>query len=199
MAIVNENKLKTPRQFNKEVTGWTRKVQGISVHILQRTFASGKLRNELKARFLKDREGGPAYIGLGFRFWKYGVYREYGAGRGYIVKDGIIMRGRSEWYDRKTREKWLRRGLSEYRIRRMRKFDDWERYSTIYRTPLPWLDPPITDNINELADISGEYYGDLALKKVLDSFTTITITSVKGKDNTKDARKLNHAMRYGKE
>lgn len=190
MSIVNENQLKTPRQFNKEVTGWTRKVQGISVHILQRTFASGKLRNELKARFLKDREGGPAYIGLGFRFWKYGVYREYGAGRGYIVKDGVIMRGRSEWYDKKTREKWLRKGLSEYRIRRMRKPDDWERYSVVYRTPLPWLDPPITDNIDELADISGEYYGDLALKKVLENFPKITIGKINGKNAQKGKLKI---------
>lgn len=185
MAIVTEKQLKTPRQFNKEVAGWTKKVHGISVSILQCTHASGRLRNELKARFLNDREGGPAYIGLGFKFWRYGVYREYGAGRGYIVKDGVIMQGRSEWYDKAKRQKWLSKGYSEYRIRRMRKIDDWERYSIIRRTPLPWLDPPITQHIEELADISGEYYGDLALKRVLDTFTKITIGSVNGKNSQK--------------
>lgn len=190
MAITEESKLKTPRQFNKEVAGWTKKVRGISVHILQRTNGSGRLRNELQARLLKDREGGPAYVGLGFRFWKYGVYREYGAGRGYIVKDGVIMRGRSEWYDKGKRQKLLDKGYSEYRIRRMRKPDDWERYSIIYRTPLPWLDPPITQNIEELADISGEYYGDLALKKILNTFTKITIGGVNGKNDQKGKMKI---------
>ena len=186
MAVIKENQLKTPRQFNKEVAGWAKKVRSISVQILQRTNGSGRLRNELQARLLKDREGGPAYVGLGFKFWRYGVYREYGAGRGYIVKDGVIMRGRSEWYSKTGRQKLLNKGYSEYRIRRMRKTDDWERYSVIWRNPLPWLDPPITQNIEKLADISGEYYGDLALKKILNTFTKITIGNVNGKNNKKD-------------
>lgn len=181
MAITDENNLMTPRQFNKGVKNWADKVRNISVDILQRTNASGRLRNELKARLLKDREGGPAYVGLGFKFHKYGAYREYGAGRGYIVKDGVIMRGRSEWYDKSTRRKWQSRGLSEYRIRRMRKPDDWERYTEVRRTPLPWLDPPISENINDLADMSGEYYGDQALKRILDTFPKIMISNVEGK------------------
>lgn len=179
MAIIEENKLMSPAEYNKGVENWTHKVRGISINILQRTHASGKLRSGLQARLLNDREGGPAYVGLGFRFERYGAYREYGAGRGYIVKDGIIMKGHSAWSDKKKRQELRSLRVSEYRIRRMRTID--EHYAVIRRTPLAWLDPPIVDNIESLADLSGEYYGDQALKKVLQKFDKITIEKRYGK------------------
>ena len=172
MAIIEENRLMSPAEYNKGVESWTHKVRGISINILQRTHASGKLRSGL-------REGGPAYVGLGFRFERYGAYREYGAGRGYIVKDGIIMKGHSAWSDKKKRQELRSLRVSEYRIRRMRTID--EHYAVIRRTPLPWLDPPIVENIESLADLSGEYYGDQALKKVLQKFDRITIEKRYGK------------------
>ena len=95
MAITEEKSLMTSEKFNRGVENWTWKVRNTSVNILQRTHATGRLRRELQSRWLKDREGGPAYVGLGFRFARYGAYREYGAGRGYIVKNGIIRKGRS--------------------------------------------------------------------------------------------------------
>lgn len=153
--------------------------QNTSVNILQRTHATGRLRRELQSRWLKDREGGPAYVGLGFRFARYGAYREYGAGRGYIVKNGIIMKGHSAWSDKKKRQELRSLRVSEYRIRRMRTVD--EHYAVIRRSPLPWLDPPIVDNIESLADLSGEYYGDQALKNVLQKFDKITIEKRYGK------------------
>ena len=179
MADVTENQLMNASTFNKGVESWTKKIRGLSVNILSRTKASGKLSRELQARLLNDREGGPAYVGLGFRFWKYGAYREYGAGRGYIVKDGVIMKGHSAWADKKKRRELRSLRVSEYRIRRMRTVDD--HYAIIRRTPLPWLDPPIVQNIDQLADLSGEYYGDEALRKVLDKFNNITIEKRYGK------------------
>lgn len=179
MAITEDSKLITAGQFNKGVENWTRKVRGLSVNILQRTHGSGRLQRELKSRLLNDREGGPAYVGLGFKFAKYGAYREYGAGRGYIVKDGVIMKGHSAWRDKNKRQELRSLRISEYRIRRMRTID--EHYAIIRRTPLPWLDPPIVQNINSLADLSGEYYGDLALRNVLQKFDRITIEKRYGK------------------
>lgn len=160
-------------QFNRGVEDWARRVRGESVSILQRTKCSGRLARELTARYLRDREGGPAYVGLGFRFWRYGAYREYGAGRGYIVKDGVIMKGHSAWADKKKRQKLRSMRVSEYRIRRMRTVD--EHYAIIRRSPLPWLDPNIVHKIDRLADLAGEYYGDEALRKVLKKFNKITI------------------------
>lgn len=173
MNEVQENQLMKASQFNRGVEDWTRRVRGESVSILQRTKGSGRLARELTARHLNDREGGPAYVGLGFRFWRYGAYREYGAGRGYIVKDGVIMKGHSAWADKKKRQQLRSMRMSEYRIRRMRTVD--EHYAIIRRTPLPWLAPPIVQNIDRLADLSGEYYGDEALRKVLEKFNKITI------------------------
>ena len=179
MAITEEKSLMTSEKFNRGVENWTWKVRNTSVNILQRTHATGRLRRELQSRWLKDREGGPAYVGLGFRFARYGAYREYGAGRGYIVKNGIIMKGHSAWSDKKKRQELRSLRVSEYRIRRMRTVD--EHYAVIRRSPLPWLDPPIVDNIESLADLSGEYYGDQALKNVLQKFDKITIEKRYGK------------------
>lgn len=177
--LADEKQLRDYQSFNKDVRMWTMRVRGESVRILQRTHGSGRLEHQLTARFLEDYKGSKAYVGLGFRFLKYGAYREYGAGRGYIVKDGIIMKGHSEWRDKETRQKRLKQGISEYRIRRTRVID--EHYAIIKRTALPWLDPPITKNIDDLADISGEFYGDAALKKVLEKFNVITIEKRYGK------------------
>ena len=179
MAITEEKSLMTSEKFNRGVENWTWKVRNTSVNILQRTHATGRLRRELQSRWLKDREGGPAYVGLGFRFARYGAYREYGAGRGYIVKNGIIMKGHSAWSDKKKRQELRSLRVSEYRIRRMSTVD--EHYAVIRRSPLPWLDPPIVDNIESLADLSGEYYGDQALKNVLQKFDKITIEKRYGK------------------
>lgn len=174
-----ESRLVGARWFNKSVEEWTHKIRRLSVSILDNTDSTGRLQRELNARLLRDREGGEAYVGLGFRFWRYGAYREYGAGRGYIVKDGVIMRGHSAWANTKKRIMLRAQKVSEYRIRRMRTVDN--HYGTILRTPLPWLDPPIVQNIDELADISAEYYGDTALKKVIEKFNVITIEKRYGK------------------
>lgn len=177
--LADEKQLKDYQAFNKGVRVWSAKVRRESIKILHNTHGSGRLKHNLEAHYLQDYNGSKAYVGLGFKFLKYGAYREYGAGRGYIVKDGKIMKGYSEWRDKETRLKRKRQGWSDYRIRRSRVFDEYD--VDIKRSALPWLDPPITRNINDLADISGEFYGDAALKKVLEKFDVITIEKRYGK------------------
>ena len=176
---MSEEKLLTVEEFNRKVMIWGFKVKDKSVLILGKTHSSGKLRNELLARTLKSKDNSEAVVGVGFRFWKYGAYREYGAGRGYIVKDGVIMKGHSEWRDVERRNKLIAQGYSEYRIRRMRRID--EHYAVIKRSPLPWLDPPIDDNIDDLANLSAEFYGDEALRAVLEDFKKMMINKNYGK------------------
>lgn len=175
MAITEENKLMSPEKYNKGVAKWAQKVRNASVNILQRTHGRGALSKGLRRRLLDDREGGPAYVGVGFRFYRYGAYREYGAGRGYIVKDGIIVRGHSAWSDKKNRQELLDARVSKYHIQRMRTEEPYGKYAIIKRSPLHWLDPPIDQNIQELAELSGEYYGDYALKKVLEKLPRLKI------------------------
>ena len=52
MAEVTENQLMNASTFNKGVEAWTKKIRGLSVNILSRTKASGKLSRELQARLL---------------------------------------------------------------------------------------------------------------------------------------------------
>lgn len=180
MAIFQEKQLTTTSRYNRQVEGWAKKVRGLSLTILERTHSTGRLRAELTARLLRDQYApSGAYVGLGFRFHKYGSYLEYGAGRGYIVKDGIIMKGHSAWRDKKKRKELRAKRMSEYRIRRMRTID--EHYAIIKRSPLPWLDPPIVRNIDELGDIAGNFWGDEALRIVLKNFDIITIEKRYGK------------------
>lgn len=61
----------------------------------------------------------------------------------------------------------------------MRTID--EHYAEIRRTPLPWLDPPIEKNIDDLADLSAEFYGDEALRAVLEDFRKMMIDKNYGK------------------
>lgn len=178
MLDINEY-LKTADEFNKEVKSWTMKVRGISVNILasRAMYGSGNLRKELQARLRMDKE--KVYVNaIGFKFNRYGAYREYGAGRGYVVKDGVIMRGRSAWADKGIREIYQKKGFKEYQIRANKTV---EHYAVINRTPLPWLDPPIQKNIEELADIAGEYHGDAALRDVLKQLNKLTIKKDYGK------------------
>lgn len=175
MSEVQENQLMSPLKFNKGVIKWTAIVRNVAVEVLNKTNGSGKLKRSFKRRLLDDREGGPVYVGVGFRFYRYGAYREYGAGRGYIVKDGVIMRGYSAWANKKTRKKYLESGMSEYRLRRYRTEEPYGIYTSIKRKPLAWLDPAIDKNINSLADLANEYYGDYALQKILNNFEKLKI------------------------
>lgn len=180
---MSEEKLLTVSEFNQKVLLWSFKVKKKSVAILGRTRSTGTLSRELLARTLKDKKGGKAVVGVGFRFWKYGAYREYGAGRGYIRLNGRIVPGFTSWSVKDLRMKYLRQGYSEYRIRNYEQFRrgfDYG-YPIIKRSPLPWLDPPIEENIEDLADLSAEFYGDEALRAVLEDFRKMMIDKNYGK------------------
>lgn len=185
MVDINEY-LKTAGEYNKEVKTWTRKVRSISVNILaSRTMSgSGKLRKELEARTRMDKE--QVYVNaVGFKFHRYGAYREYGAGRGYVVQNGVIMRGMKLWdaKNKQFRNRDIAGGLKKkgYSDKELKKHKIMIDYGLINRSPLPWLDPPIQNNIEELADIAGEYHGDAALRDVLNQMNKITIKKNYGK------------------
>ena len=148
MAITEEKSLMTSEN---SIEGWELDVE--SQEYLRKysttDTATGRLRRELQIPLAERPWGGPAYVGL--RFARYGAYREYGAGRGYIVKNGIIMKGHSAWSDKKKRQELRSLRVSEYRIRRIKSVPLMNTMPLSGETP-PWLDPPIVDNIESLAD-----------------------------------------------
>ena len=170
--------LKTAEQYNSEVKTWTLKVRGISVNILtSKTHSSGALQKQFRARMRMDKE--KVYVNaLGFVFNRYGAYRAYGAGRGYVVDNGVIRRGSRIWTDENLRYQYRKKGYKDKEIRKLKAF---QHYGLILRSPLNWLDAPIEKNINDLADIAGEYHGDQALRDVLQQLNKITIQKQYGK------------------
>jgi hypothetical protein len=176
MRINSQNKdeyLQTASDFNKEVRKWSSNVKNISLQILINGTggkASGALAGSLQTASKTDREG--IWVSaVGFRFNRYGIFRSYGVGRGYVMNNGVLMRGYSAWRFRKIRQGYASQGQGEGKIRKMKTYGD----GTIRRTPLNWLDAPIEENITELGDIAGEYFGDDTLRHVLSQLNKLTI------------------------
>lgn len=179
MAKTGSDVLMEASQFNREVKAWTLKVKGISVNILSSsTHSSRSLQRRLDTRTRLDKD--KVYVdALGFRFIRYGAFRAYGAGRGYIVQDGVIKRGHSAWSDLQIRSRMQKKGEKNKDIRKTKIF---YAHGEIKRTPLNWLDSPIERHIEELANLAGEYHGDAALRDVLKQLNKITIKKNYGKE-----------------
>lgn len=178
----NNPKLITVQEFNLQVAKWSMKVRGAARSTLtSQTHGSGVLATRL-ARFV-DSMGTdqPAYK-VKFHFEKYGVYRAYGAGRGYVCINGVLTRGFRARSDREIKlGKW---GLRAYHLKK-------KGYTTTQinkakwkaeggktgkeRQPLDWIDQHINSSIDVLASAVQEYYGDVALKQLMENFQKMRI------------------------
>lgn len=178
MDVIERN-LMTARKFEQKTKGWTVHVRNVSRAVLSHgTHAAGELGKTLTFRLRYEKE----YLwvnAVGFHFNRYGAFREYGAGRGYVVHNGIIRRGRRLWniarkeYNDETAASVLAgRGYTSRELKDYKMIDD---RSPIQRRPLSWFDKPVSDNIHELGDIAAEFYGDQALRDVLAQINNLTI------------------------
>ncbi len=186
MDVIEKN-LMDAQEFNKKTKSWTLNVRKISRSILRtKTSSSDALAGTLGFSLRYDKE--KIWVSaLGFTFNRYGAFREYGAGRGYVVVNGVIRRGERLWNakNKSFRNKdiaasYYSKGdsLKELKKRKIVPADQ----ESIWRKPLSWLDKPITDNIQALANIVGEFYGDEALRHVLNQLNKITIKKKYGKE-----------------
>lgn len=134
-------------EFNAKVLEWSHNVRHHSRAALGLlTDSTGDLSRSLKD-YIGKQSGGPAYK-VKFSFDRYGVFRHYGTGRGYKREGGVLVK----------------------RLANPKKDD-----GVIRRHPLDWLDGNIEANINKLADLCQEYYGDSARERVLDELKNIKI------------------------
>ena len=86
---MSEEKLLTVEQFNNQVTKWTLVVKRKAKRTLsEKTHASGRLATNIDQFVDKLSDHDPAYK-VKFNFLRYGVYRSYGAGRGYVIVNGV--------------------------------------------------------------------------------------------------------------
>lgn len=167
----------TTSEFNRKIRAWAFSVKNKMVQNIQvKTSGSGSLSGSLRfrQRFFKGETER-----IGFEFRKHGVFVQYGAGRGYIVKNGIIVKGHRATDAQVSL--LMQRGFSRRDAKAVKyAYRDGE----IKRHPKDWINRPIREKISELADICGEYHGDKALQNVLQNFDRLMIGGKKSNNIT---------------
>lgn len=176
--------LLTAAEFNAQVRKWADEIKSMAQQTLASgTHGTGKLRDELAAfvdttKHVDGRHAGEdAAYKVKFGFDRYGVFRAYGVGRGWVRMGGVLVRGFRARSEKEIREKtWgfytydlKKKGYSSREINTY-KYLSQEKGTGKVRTPLDWLDGKISTRINELADYVQEYYGDYALRTLLKEF-----------------------------
>lgn len=176
-----DQKLMSVQEFNLQVTKWAMKVRASSRSTLRsHTHGRGILASRLDQFVDKMGQDTPAYK-VKFFFERYGVYRAYGAGRGYVCINGVLKRGFRARSDKDIRmNKWSLRAISlkssGYTVGQINKIKfESNANGGRERQPLDWIDQHINSSIAVLADAVQEYYGDAALKQLMENFTKMRI------------------------
>lgn len=138
-------------EFNQRVKDWGETVRSRSLGTLvaETNVYSGELRSRLKSATNTARDDGLVHT-VAFKFLRYGVFVAYGVGNGYIRQGGRVVRGSHD----------PNRNVKPGPIR---------------RRPVDWLDCNIEQQIQGLADIAADYYGDNAARDVLEQIDRVTI------------------------
>ena len=172
----------TAAEFNVQVRRWADEVKAMAQATLAtNTHGTGHLLDFIAAfvdkRKNAQEDGDEAAYKVKFGFDRYGVFRAYGVGRGWVRVNGVLVRGFRALSEKEIREKkqnvysylLFKRGYSHRDIKKY-KFISREKGTGKVRTPLDWLDQHINRRSNELADYVQEYYGDFALRRLLEEF-----------------------------
>lgn len=176
-----EDKLMTVEEFNNRVTKWALVIKQKSKRTLSsNTNSSGRLALNIDKFVDKLSDHDPAYK-VKFNFLRYGVYRAYGVGRGYVCINGVVVRGYRVRSDREIKRKefsttaseMLKRGYLVRDINMAKQVDTND--LRVARKSLDWIDSHIKEGIDELADMVQEFYGDEALKQMLENFHKLQI------------------------
>lgn len=161
----------TVEQFNKQIKDWTFQVRGKARSRLRQTTtgkSSGKGQRTLSPSFKSS--FGEIYS-TGFKFSYYLVFVHFGVGRGYIRKNGNVVRGH-------------RGDNDKYRMYRGKPAKTWKEYTgdhrPVARHGFDWLDSEVRNNIERLADIAASYHGDKAAQAVIKDTKKLLIDKTNG-------------------
>lgn len=148
----------TQSEFNSQVKTWTEDVKKRAIARLQAATAGGVSGSGKRSMGTSYKRNYGDISSVGFRFNYYLVFIHYGVGRGYIRKNGTVIRGHRD-------------DNGKYRTYRGRAAKTWRNYASdsrpVMRHGFDWIDVEIRQNIDRLADIAVEYHGDKALNEVL--------------------------------
>lgn len=181
----------TAAEFNAQVRRWASEIKALAQATLATgTHGTGRLREQFAAFVDTTRHTDPNVDGQGeapaykvkFGFDRYGVFRAYGVGRGWVRVGGVLTRGFRARSEREIREKTFnvfttelfRKGMTMREIN-THKFLSKEKGTDKVRTPLDWLDQHINRRINALADHVQEFYGDAAMRILLEEIGKVRI------------------------
>ena len=136
-------------EFSQRVKDWGETVRSRSLGTLvaETNVYSGELRSRLKSATNTARDDGLAHA-VAFKSVRYGVFVAYGVG--YIRLNGRVVRGSHN----------PNRHVPPGPIR---------------RRPVDWLDKNVEQQMQGLADIAAEYYGDNAARDVLEQIDRVSI------------------------
>lgn len=178
---MDEEHFMTEAEFDAKLRQWTASVHAQSLAILSSgTHGKGNLKESLMHYVDHMRSEGGRHIA--FRFEPYGVFRQYGAGRGWVIVNGVPVPGYRvvSLKDRYRPSKWgeaaqqmLKQGYrrSDVREAKMKRHTEVRKE----RTPLDWLDGRIQAAAGQLADIAQQYWGDVALHSLDQQITKAKI------------------------
>ena len=107
---------------------------------------------------------------------KYGVFVHYGVGRGWIRQGGTLVRGSRVKKGSVLEAQLKQRGYNSKDIKKYVVPASGGKG----RHPVDWFDSVLRAEIQELADIAGEFYGDKAMERLEEMLSRMTL---KGKDN----------------
>lgn len=177
---MNDEQLMSVEEFNNRVTLWAMRIKRQAKGTLQQTHSSGRLALHIDQFVDKLSDHDPAYK-VKFNFLRYGVFRAYGAGRGYVIVNGVPVRGYRVRSDSEIRKKvfnpeageMLKRGYTTRQVNTAKRVntDDLR----VARKALDWIDCHIRAGMDDLADLVQEFYGDEALKQMLENFGKLQI------------------------
>lgn len=177
---MEESNLMTVSQFNAKVVKWAMKIRrDARATLAANTHGTGNLSNWLYQyvdRNNRDKQLLGAPYKVAFSFPRYGVFRAYGAGRGWVVRNGTPTRGFRIRSDRDIKQHrwsdWARRlqqtGYTTREINSYKVYSSSSKQSSAQRTPLDWIDQHIQRTAPELADITANFYADRALSDFLE-------------------------------
>ena len=175
--------LMTADDFNRRMEEWGDKVVGQAKVVINSNTHSGapRFKDNTKNKKLVDTLKSNVRLGddgiakwIGFSFIKSGVWLAYGVGRGWVMQNGTLVQGSrvkqgDNMYQQLKKKGYTNRDIGKYVVR------NGSRTKSVARNPIDWLDSVIEDNIQEVADINGDFFGDIAILKVLNQFDRMTI------------------------
>lgn len=133
-------------EFNDRVKSWT--ITRRSRMVANAPKESGDLSQSVSYNFRKNF----GHIStIGYKFLRRGVFVHYGVGRGYIRQGNTVVRG--------SRNKDAKIDLS----------------TGFNRKANDWFDVEIRTGLRELADIARDFYGDMAMYKLLEKIDRFVI------------------------